>query len=64
MALIAGIGDDAAKRGAGCGLDVRDCAFERVSVIWRSRQSLGVKDELAASCGATVVARLTLTPNS
>ena len=48
VALVSGVGQDAADSGAGQRLDVGQHGFERVAVIRPSGQRLGVNGELAA----------------
>ena len=48
VALVSGVGQDAADPGAGEGLNAGKHGCERVAVIRSSRQRLGVDGELAA----------------
>lgn len=64
VALISGIGENARQHGSGQRLDSRLHGFQRVAVIGIARQRFRVDDELAPFEGATVVAKLSFTPNS
>ena len=64
MAPVSGVGEDAGEGRAGYRFDAGKDGFQRMPVIGVSRKRLGMEMNWPPFDEATVVARLTLTPNS